>query len=105
MHSGQVTLRRANYAARLRSLSCTCAAATGVCVASSIAVSQPSNQSTVQVEQLRGAVVQVLEARRQGQVQAAALQELKGAYNTGPDATDFQAALSGRAAALAAAQP
>ncbi|KAL4434500.1 hypothetical protein ABPG75_000941 [Micractinium tetrahymenae] len=58
-----------------------------------------------QVEELRGAVVQLLEARRQGQLQAAALQELKGGYEAGQGVTDFQAALSGRAAALAAAQP
>ncbi|KAL4418942.1 hypothetical protein ABPG77_009122 [Micractinium sp. CCAP 211/92] len=58
-----------------------------------------------QVEQLRGAVVQLLETRRQGKLQEAALQELKGSYAAGQGVTDFESALSGRVAELAAAQP
>lgn len=57
------------------------------------------------MEQLREAVVQLLEARRQGQLQNAALEELKGSYQAGQGVTDFDAAVSGRAAALAAERP
>ncbi len=74
----------------------------------SAASCQPTHQARpplLQVEQLRGAVVQLLEARRQGKLQEAALQELKGSYAAGQGVTDFESALSGRVAELAAAQP
>lgn len=58
-----------------------------------------------QAEQLRDAVAQLLVARRAAQLQAAALQELKGSYVASGEATDFAAELQQRAAAAAERQP
>lgn len=65
----------------------------------------PSTVTGMQVQQLRQAAAQVLEARHNAHLQCAALQELKGVYAAAQEPTDFEAALSGRAAAAAAAAP
>lgn len=54
---------------------------------------------------MRGAVRQLLEARRAAQLHAAALQELRGGYRATGESTDFEAQLSARRAALAEQQP
>lgn len=79
--------------------------------ASTAAVARASTRATLpctpgeQVEQLRGAVVQLLEARRRAQLHAGALQDLKGSYVASGEATDFAAALEQRAEAAGQLEP
>lgn len=46
------------------------------------------------MEQLRQAAARLMEARHRSQLQAAALEELKGSYEAGPEPTDFGASLA-----------
>ncbi|KAL4860267.1 E3 SUMO-protein ligase MMS21 [Chlorella vulgaris] len=57
------------------------------------------------VGQLQGAVAQLLQARHRSQLHAAALQELAGAYQAGPEPTDFKTLLAQRTQQLEEQQP